>query len=195
MAERELGFEIDLGHGLVEFRKIEQRIVAEAAGAARAVALVPGKTAAVPQPVVSADSRIRFITYEGQQILYVDFSNGSLDDMHTIIRESIPVVRSQRVKSLLMLTNVHDLAFNPASAGEMRKYAQGNEPFVFAAAVVGLDGLKRIVYETIRKASGQNMMAFSDVEEAKQWLVERKNELVMDRPGAGAPPGGSQPLV
>ena len=61
----------------------------------------------------------------------------------------------------------------------MQKYAQGNEPFVFAAAVIGLDGLKRIVYETIRKASGQNMMAFSGFEEAEQWLVARKKELAM----------------
>ena len=197
-AEEMSGATEELSHMSQELQRLvgQFKIASEAAGAAHAVALVPGKTAAAPQPVVaSADSRIRFITHEGQQILYVDFSNGTLDDMHTIIRESIPVVRSQRVKSLLMLTNVRNLAFNPASAGEMRKYAQGNEPFVFAAAVVGLDGLKRIVYETIRKASGQNMMAFSDLQEAKQWLVERKNELVMDRAGAGAPPGGSQPLV
>ncbi len=160
------------------------KIAANAAGVARAFAEVPAKGNSVPAEAglptaASADGRVRFITHDDQQILYVDFSNGSLVDMHTIIEESIPVVRTQHAKSLLMLTNVHDLAFNPASAGEMRKYAQGNEPFVFAAAVVGLDGLKRIVYETIRKASGQNMMAFSDMNEAKQWLVDRKKELAM----------------
>jgi hypothetical protein len=124
----------------------------------------------------SGEERVRFITCKGQQILYVDFSDGTLDDMHAIIEQSATVIRSQPVKSLLLLTNVHDLAFNPASAAEMQRYAQGNEPFVFAAAVVGLEGLKKIVYQTIRKASGQNMMAFSDIEKAKQWLIERKRE-------------------
>jgi hypothetical protein len=34
MAERELGFEIDFGHAAVEVGEIEERVVAEAAGAA-----------------------------------------------------------------------------------------------------------------------------------------------------------------
>src|SRR5271166_2953416 len=37
MAERELGFEIQLGHGLVERGQVEERIVAEAAGTARSL--------------------------------------------------------------------------------------------------------------------------------------------------------------
>src|SRR5579859_4670982 len=35
MTERKLGVEVDFGHGAVQLRKIEERIVAEAAGAAR----------------------------------------------------------------------------------------------------------------------------------------------------------------
>jgi len=125
----------------------------------------------------SGEKRIRFITYGGQQILYVDFSNGSVEDMHSIIRESVQIVRSQRSKSLLMLTNVENQAFNPAAAAEMQKYATGNDPYVFAAAVIGLNGLRKVVYEAIRRVSGQNMMAFPDIEKAKRWLADRKKEL------------------
>ena len=37
MAESELGSEVDLGHGVVEFGKEEERVVAEATGTARGV--------------------------------------------------------------------------------------------------------------------------------------------------------------
>jgi hypothetical protein len=150
--------------------------LADATGAA---SQADASTGGVSLANALADKRIRFITHEDQKILYVDFSHGSLHDMHVLITESVKVIRSQPVKSLLLLTNVEKQAFNPSAAAEMQRYAQENEPFVFAAAVVGLDGLKRIVYETIRKASGQNMMAFSGIEEAKQWLVERKKEIAM----------------
>jgi methyl-accepting chemotaxis protein len=125
----------------------------------------------------AGEERIRFIRHLNEKILYVDFSNGTVEDMHKVIAQSAHVIQNQPARSLLLLTNVEHQAFNPASAMEMQRYAQGNEPFVFAAAVVGLDGLKKILYETIRKASGQDMMAFSKIEEAKKWLVERKTEL------------------
>jgi hypothetical protein len=38
---------------------------------------------------------------------------------------------------------------------------------VFAAAAVGLEGFKKIVHQTIRKASGQNMMAFLEIKGGK----------------------------
>jgi predicted nucleic acid-binding Zn-ribbon protein len=127
----------------------------------------------------AGEQRVRFITHGDRKILYVDFSNGSIEDMHNVIEGSARIIRSQPMKSLLLLANVERQAFNPAAAMEMQKYAQANEPFIFAAAVIGLDGLKKIVYETIRKASGQNMTAFSSLDEAKEWLVQRKNELGM----------------
>ncbi|HTP58010.1 MAG TPA: methyl-accepting chemotaxis protein, partial [Spirochaetia bacterium] len=127
----------------------------------------------------AGEQRVRFITHEGQQILYVDFSNGSIQDMHHVIEESAQIIRKQPMKSLLLLANVERQAFNPTAAMEMQRYAQANEPHIFAAAVIGLDGLKKIVYETIRKASGQNMTAFSSFEEAKAWLADRKKALAV----------------
>jgi len=125
----------------------------------------------------SGEKRIRFISHGGQQILYVDFSNGNLKDIHNVIEESAPIIRSQPTKSLLLLTNVQDQAFNPAAAREMQRYATGNDPYVRAAAVIGLNGLRKVVYEAIRRASRQNMMAFPSLETAERWLADQKKEL------------------
>ena len=37
MAERELGFQVDFGHGAVKCRQVEERVVTKAAGAARSI--------------------------------------------------------------------------------------------------------------------------------------------------------------
>ena len=179
------------------------RIRADAEGLAHAegTAALASRAKALPaagHPRGAASDRLRFITYQGQEILYADFSNFSMDEMRVLIRESILLVRSQPSKSLLMLTNVENMAFNPASAADMRAFAEGNAPFICAAAVIGLDGLKKVVYETIRKASGQDMMAFPDATTAKDWLVEKKREASMAArsPGKrGTQNGGVQPPV
>ena len=179
------------------------RIKADAEGLAHAegTAALASRAKALPaaaHPRGAGSDRLRFISYQGQEILYTDFSNFSMDEMRVLIRESIPLVRSQPSKSLLMLTNVENMAFNPASAADMRAFAEGNAPFICAAAVIGLDRLKKVVYETIRKASGQDMMAFPDATTAKDWLVEKKREASMAArsPGKrGTQHGGVQPPV
>ena len=52
-------------------------------------------TAGVSLLNASGEERIRFITHDEQKILYVDFSHGSLHEMHSIIAESAKVIRNR----------------------------------------------------------------------------------------------------
>ena len=53
----------------------------------------------------------------------------------------------------------------------MKEFVHANKPHVRAAAVVGIDGLKKIVYEAVMRFSGRNVPVFPDLETAKDWLV------------------------
>jgi hypothetical protein len=55
----------------------------------------------------------------------------------------------------------------------LKEFAIGNKPFVKAGAVVGLDALKKIIYNSIMHVSGRNLLAFDNIEKAKDWLVEQ----------------------
>jgi hypothetical protein len=36
---------------------------------------------------------------------------------------------------------------------------------------VGLDGIRRVVFEAVTKFSGRNLVVFEDMDKAKDWLV------------------------
>ena len=91
--------------------------------------------------------------------------------MESVIQEARQIIVRQPLLSILMLTNVENLAFNRASSNVMREYTRANDSYVRASAIIGLDRLRRVVFEAIRRASGQNMAAFASREQALNWLA------------------------
>jgi len=143
-----------------------------AGSAAPGAAPAASTAAAAPSPRLES-GRVSFITHNGCRIMSVDFSHGTIDLMKGVIEEARAVIVKQPPSSILMLTNVENLAFNRASSNVMREYARANDPYVRASAIIGLDRLKRVVFEAIRRASGQNMTAFASREDAVDWLVKQ----------------------
>jgi len=55
----------------------------------------------------------------------------------------------------------------------MKEFVIHNKPYVVASAVVGVTGLKQIIYNAVMKFSGRKLTAFDSLAEAKDWLAER----------------------
>jgi hypothetical protein len=53
----------------------------------------------------------------------------------------------------------------------MKRYSAANTPFVKASVVVGIGGLKRVLYQAVVKLSGRNIATLDTVDEAKDWLA------------------------
>ena len=54
----------------------------------------------------------------------------------------------------------------------MKQFSAHNKPYVKAAAVVGITGLKRIFFRAVMAFAKLNLEFFDDVEQAKRWLVD-----------------------
>lgn len=117
--------------------------------------------------------RIRFIEYKGRRILHLDFAGTKPEDILRLIEEAKSVIAAQPAKSVRTLTDVTDLKFNTASAEALKAFAKHNKPYVTAAAVVGVTGLKQIIYNAVVKFSGRNLVAFDTSGQAKDWLAEQ----------------------
>jgi len=74
--------------------------------------------------------------------------------------------------SVLTLTDVTDAKYNLEVIEALIEFTKGNKPFVKAGGVVGLDSLKKAIYNSVMHFSGRNLLAFDDIEKAKDWLVE-----------------------
>jgi Cu2+-containing amine oxidase len=120
----------------------------------------------------SMEDRVRFITHAGKRILHLDFSGCRPEEALNVIARAKKVIAQQPERSLLTLTDVTDTRFSDAVAQEMKHFTAHNRPFVRAAAVVGVTGLKRIIFEAVIAFSKRKVTTFDTIEKAKQWLAE-----------------------
>lgn len=117
------------------------------------------------------EHRIKFIEYKGKRILHLDFTHARADEVIQIIGKAKGVISAQPERSILTLTDVTDIQFNSAAADAMKQFAHHNKPYVSAAAVVGVTGLKQIIYNAVVRFTGRNLVAFDSSSQAKDWLA------------------------
>jgi hypothetical protein len=115
--------------------------------------------------------RIRFIKHQGKEILLIDFSNSQADEVLTIIDQATAVIAKRPEQSLLTLTDVTNARFNEAVGEGLKNFTLHNKPYVRAGAVVGITGLKRIIFGAVMAFSQRKLLPFDDREQAKAWLA------------------------
>jgi hypothetical protein len=115
--------------------------------------------------------RVKFIKHREKDILFLDFSDTKTDEVLKIIEDAKRVISAMPENSLLTLTDVTNARFNEDVGDGMKQFTAHNKPYVKAAAVVGITGLKRVIFGAVMAFSKRNLEAFDDVEEAKHWLV------------------------
>ncbi len=115
--------------------------------------------------------RIQFIQHKGKQLLYLDLVNAKSTEVVQLVKDATPVIAAQPEKSLRTLTNVTNMAFNSEATEALKQFTKHNKPYVIAGAVVGVTGLKQIIYNAVLKFSGRNLVAFDTLDEAKNWLA------------------------
>lgn len=115
--------------------------------------------------------RVKFITHHKKEILFLDFSNTLPHEVLQTIEVAKRVISARPEGSILTLTDVTNARFNEAVSDGLKKFTAHNKPYVKAGAVVGVTGLKRIIFSAVIAFSRRNLEAFDDVEQAKHWLA------------------------
>jgi hypothetical protein len=116
--------------------------------------------------------RIQIINYQGKKILSIDFSNlQTVEEIAALMKEIKEYIHIQPPLSVYSLTNIEGMHFNNTIKDMFSEIAKSNKPFVRAGAIVGVTGLKQILFNGIMKLSGRDLKCFSAVEPAKNWLV------------------------
>ena len=115
--------------------------------------------------------RVQFIEHKGKKILHLNFSRLRASDILPVIDRARLVIAKQPPKSVWTLTDVSEATFNAAVSKSLKELVAHNKPYVVAAAVVGVHGLKQILFNAVMEFSGRRLHAFSSHVEAKDWLA------------------------
>ncbi len=118
-------------------------------------------------------SRVQFMDHKGKQILYLNFAQAKAGEVLETISHAKAIIAAQPPNSVLVLTNVTNAGFNSEVSDAMKQFVTHNKPFVKASGVVGITGLKQIIYNAVVKFSGRNLVAFDTFDQARDWLAEQ----------------------
>ena len=115
--------------------------------------------------------RCKLFEYKGTKIFLMDFSGLNVEAILAMIPECKKYVSHQIPNSIMTITDVTDARFSQETTDELKDLAASNKPYVIASSVVGVAGMRKIVYDSIVMFTGRkNMKRHSTREEAFKWL-------------------------
>ena len=105
-------------------------------------------------------------------VLYLNFANLDIDEAHEVINYSAGIVEKMPKSSICTLTNITGANFNQALIDALKEFAKKNKPHVIAGAVIGVDGIKKTLFNVILMVSGRkNLKMFDKEDDALTWLA------------------------
>lgn len=117
--------------------------------------------------------RIQAFEQGGRQYVLFDLSHIKHNaDFMAVTEDFKRYVRQQGAHSVYALADVKDVLYDSQTKQIMVNLLAHNEPYVRAAAVFGLDGIKQMMVKSILKASRRNNIKLCrSREQAMDWLA------------------------
>jgi hypothetical protein len=119
-----------------------------------------------------APGRVRFIEHQGQRVLFINYSHCDVAMLKAVAEEGHRVIAREQPNSVLTLNDVTGTTFDKESVAVLQAKVVGNAPYVRRAAVIGISGLQRLIYEGVQAFSRRRIPLFESRQEALRWLVE-----------------------
>lgn len=116
-------------------------------------------------------SRVSFRPLQGKRIVEIDFDGCTPGTFAPIILEAQQLITKEPRSSVLALTCVENVRFDPTTVAEMQRFASTCMPFLSAQAIVGISGLKKVVFQGIRPLYSVPVQLFDTRDAARAWLL------------------------
>jgi hypothetical protein len=115
--------------------------------------------------------RVRFISHEGKQVLFIDMT-GLQDPECALIMEQVKkVVTAQPKDSVLTLTDWDNANPGRAALTRMKEVAVYDRPYVKRAAFINGDNLPKVHQQHLELFSQRTFANLPTKKEALDWLV------------------------
>jgi hypothetical protein len=117
---------------------------------------------------------VQILNHKGKTIVYIDFSTAkNKQKILDIIEEAKKTIKRNPLNSVLTLTDFTNLRFDSEIVRAIQSYAEENKPYVKAAALVGIIGLQKVVYNVISRITQRELPIYADKQEALDWLADK----------------------
>jgi hypothetical protein len=120
------------------------------------------------------ENRIEQFDFEGKKFVYYDLSNFKNNIQFKEFIESAKTLMRQHPAdgSFFSITNVEGVVYDTETKNICAEWMDFNRSYIKQGAVIGLDGIKRIMVNAVLKMSRRNNMKFFRArDEAVKWLA------------------------
>jgi hypothetical protein len=118
--------------------------------------------------------RVYFTSYKGKKILIEDFSGMKPGpEFVELIAAAQKAISSQPAGSVLAVLDAANANYDTDILNRMKDFVKANKPYVKAACVTGLSGLKKVALSTLVQASGRSFGVMTTRDEAMEWLIQQ----------------------
>jgi hypothetical protein len=118
------------------------------------------------------DDRIHFIEHKGKQILLLDFSHATAQQMQLLLEHVRITVAQHARESVVTLADYTGATIDHAVATKIKEVLTLDRPFVRKTAWVGTESIPNAFLESFHNFSQRDIVTFKTREEAMDWLVE-----------------------
>jgi uncharacterized protein related to proFAR isomerase len=118
---------------------------------------------------------VEIIKHRGKTVYYSDYTGmkdeAALDTIRSHYNQHRKFIDAGAT-DMLFLTNVENAVADRAIMKLFKETTQKNASHTKRSAVIGVEGIQKVLLNGVIRASGMNTKAFSSREEALDWLAE-----------------------
>lgn len=118
-------------------------------------------------------SHVTTTLHKGRRIVEIDFDGCKPGAFAPIVADAMKIISAGPEGSVLALTRFDNVRFDPGTVLEMQRFASAAQPFLKANALVGITGMKRVVFGGVKPLYRVPVELFDDPASAREWLATR----------------------
>jgi hypothetical protein len=118
------------------------------------------------------EDRIQFIEHRGKQVLLVDCSHCSPEELERLSKMVPSYVTAEPLGSVLLLADFTGARFDRSAVTSIKEGAVFDRPHIKKSAWIGTETLPHVFYENMKSFSQRDLPTFTSREEALEWLVK-----------------------
>lgn len=116
-------------------------------------------------------SRVQKIQYKGKEIIYVNHSRSTIDEMLDTTKQTEELMLTENKRHLLLI-NISDAFATTKFMVAAKNFGKNTQHLTDKSAIVGISGVKALLLRSYNSVAGAKLKAFETEEEAKEYLVQ-----------------------
>ncbi len=116
--------------------------------------------------------RIQFIAYKGKQVLLLDFTHCTPEEVKDVTDKVEQVITAQPRDSVLVVADFSDAQFTRDAVTLLKIVTTRDRPFVKRAAWVNAENLPKVLHDAIQTFSQREFPTFKTREQALEFVVQ-----------------------